>query len=297
MLDVGRDDSLTLSDGRTLEYWDGGDPDGLPVVMHPGTPATRILGRWGHRPAVDAGVRLVSLNRPGYGGSTPVASAPSLLQTGRDTAYLAAQLGFNEYAALGISGGGPFAMATAVADPEAVRTLALVGPVGPWRILEERPPDDPEDHAYREYLAQLDDGDVVAARAGLQSLAEDEMSALRDLESDALVDAILGEPGSPLATNPEYRGLWVENMAVVLDCLDGYLFDNLAWGAIWDADPRNVVAPTAIWDGEGDGARYGKWYADQIEGSELVIFAGEGHLDVCDAHWPEVLATLLRMWK
>lgn len=226
-----------------------------------------------------------------------VATAPSLLATGRDTADVAAHLGFDEYAALGISGGGPFAMATAVAVPDVVRALALVGPVGPWRVLEARPPDDPEDRAYREYLAQLDDGNLVGARAGLQSLADDEMSGLRDLDKEALVDAILGEPGSPLANNPEYRELWVENMGVVLAGLDGYVFDNLAWGAIWDADPPDVVVPTAVWDGEGEGARYGKWYADQIAGSELVIFAGQGHLDVCDLHWPEVLATLLRIWK
>ena len=83
----------------------------------------------------------------------------------------------------------------------------------------------------------------------------------------------------------------------MLDRLDGYVFDNLAWGAIWDVAPSDVVAPTAVWDGDGDGARYGKWYADEIAGSELVIFPGEGHLDVCDLHWPEVLATLLRIWK
>ena len=59
-------------------------------------------------------MRLVALNRPGYGGSTPSA-APSLLATGRDTAALADVLGLQDYAVLGISGGGPFALATGVA--------------------------------------------------------------------------------------------------------------------------------------------------------------------------------------
>jgi hypothetical protein len=119
------------------------------------------------------------------------------------------------------------------------------------------------------------------------------------LDDDARVDAMLAEPDSPvspLTRDDEYRARWVANMALVLDRLDGYVFDNLAWGGIWDVDPSDVVAPTVVWDGEGAGGLHGRWYAESIAGSELVIFPGEGHLDVCDSHWPEVVAGLLRVW-
>ncbi len=293
MQDAGNDASWMLPDGRTVEYWDGGDPAGRAVVLHPGTPATRLLGRWGHEPAVAAGVRLVSLNRPGYGGSSPISTRPSLRAIGEDTAALATHLGFEDYAVLGISGGGPFALATAVADPDRVRALAVVGPVGPWRLLDEPTEGDRED---RELLAQLDDGDVAGARAGLLAAAEREMEALRPLDDRARVDATLGEPQSPLAHDDGYRALWAANMAVVLDDLNGYVFDNLAWGATWDVDPHDVVVPTAVWDADGQGGRHGRWYGEQIARAELTIYAGEGHLDVCDGHWPEVLATVLRIW-
>jgi pimeloyl-ACP methyl ester carboxylesterase len=293
MLDVGRDASHVLPDGRTLEYWAGGDPTGRPVVFHPGTPASRLLGRWGHEPAVAAGIRLVSLNRPGYGGSTPITTRPSLLAMGADTAELATHLGFDQYAVLGISGGGPFALATAIADPSRARALAVVGPVGPWAVLDE--PTD-EDRADREFLAQLDDGDVAGAFAGLHAAAEREMAPLRILDDDARVDAILDEAQSPLVRDDEYRALWAANMAVVLNDLNGYVFDNLAWGGTWDADPRDVAVPTAVWDADGQGGRHGQWYAEQIPAAELTIYADEGHLDVCDGHWPEVLTTVLRLW-
>ena len=289
----GRDASWVMPDGRTIEYWDGGDPAGRAAILHPGTPASRLLGRRGHEPAVAAGVRLVSVNRPGYGGSTPVSTAPSLLATGQDTAALAAYLGLQEYAVLGISGGGPFAMATAVADPHSVRALAVVGGVGPWRLLDEPTAQDRED---REILAKLDAGDVTGAFADMRSAAERELVDLRPLSDEARVDAMLEEPSSPLAHDPEYRALWAANIAVVLDGPDGFVFDNLAWGATWDVDPHDVVSPTVLWDAEGEGARHGRWYADAIAGSELVIFPGEGHVDVCDSHWPEVLSTLLRVW-
>jgi hypothetical protein len=122
------------------------------------------------------------------------------------------------------------------------------------------------------------------------------MSVLRPLDDDARVDAILDDPASPLFHDDAYRALWAENMAVVLDGLDGYVFDNLAWGGTWDVDPHDVNAPTVVWDGEGEGARGGRWYAEEIAGSERVIFPGEGHLDVCDSHWQEVLRTLLSIW-
>jgi pimeloyl-ACP methyl ester carboxylesterase len=291
----GRDSSRVLSDGRTLEYWEGGDREGRPVLVHQGTPATRILGRWGDEAAVAAGVRLVCLNRPGYGGST-TSRVPSLLSTGRDTAELAEHLELAEYAVMGISGGGPFAVATAVADPGRVRALAVVAGVGPWRDL------DPattyvED---RKHLALLDAGDLDAAWAGIRRSVDEELAEWRGLDPEALVDAILAEPDcapSPLASNDGYRALWAVNMPVIMDGPDGYVFDNLCWGGVWDVDASAVVAPTVVWDADGPGARHGAWYADQIAGSELVICAGESHVDVCDGHWPQVLGGLLRVWS
>jgi pimeloyl-ACP methyl ester carboxylesterase len=59
-------------DGRTLAVEDAGDRGGRPVMVHVGTPGGRRL--YGRRPLADAErrqVRLISYDRPGYGGSTP----------------------------------------------------------------------------------------------------------------------------------------------------------------------------------------------------------------------------------
>jgi pimeloyl-ACP methyl ester carboxylesterase len=291
----GIDAVCDVSDGRVIEYWDGGDPEGRPVLFHPGTPASRLLGRWGHEPARAAGVRLISVSRPGYGGSTPV-RAPGLVATGRDTAALARSLGLDDYAVLGISGGAPFAMATAIVDVDAVRVLALVAGIGPWRLLD--PPE--EAQAKREQLGLLDAGDLPAAAAGLRRLAEAELGDLRAMDDEARVDAFLdegpGTPPSPLANDAGYRALWAANISVVLNGLDGYLHDDLAFGAAWDADPADVATPTLVWDADGSGGVYGRWYAERITGSVLTTYPGEGHLDVCDSHWPALLAAVLRTW-
>jgi pimeloyl-ACP methyl ester carboxylesterase len=293
----GNDASLVLPDGRTLEYWDGGAPGGRAMIMHPGTPETRVMGRWGHDAAASAGVRLVSVNRPGYGGSTATTTA-SLLATGRDTAAVAAHLGVDQYAVFGLSGGGPFALATAVADPGHVGALGVVGGIGPWRLLDGSSKD-PEGSTC---LALLDAGDVAGAWDCMRRDVEGGYGGFAALDDAARVDAIMADigDGSTLVHDPAYRALWADNLRVVLDSLEGDVFDNLAWGATWDVDPHDVAAPTLLWYGESDRhcpPAHGQWYADRIASAELVIRPGEVHLDVIDAHWPEVLAGLLRIWE
>ena len=294
----GCDAGCVLLDGRTFEYLDGGDPEGRGVIFHPGTPVTRLLGHWGHEAAVAAGVRLVSVSRPGYGGSTP-STTPSLLGTGRDTAALAAALGLEQYAVLGTSGGAPFAVATAVADPRRVRAVGLVAGMGPWRLLDEPSDEYSEDLGY---LALLDDGDIAAAWAGMYQSVKQEMASLATLDDDARVDAIFADNDSAdgaLAHDVRYRTLWAANLALVIDRPDGYALDNLAWGGAWDVNPTDVAVPTMLWYGDADReipASYGRWYHECIDGSQLVMIPDEAHLDVIDGHWPEILAGLLHTW-
>jgi pimeloyl-ACP methyl ester carboxylesterase len=294
MTEPGQDGSFDLAEGRVLEYWAGGDPTGRPVLFHPGTPVTRLLGHWGHDAAVAAGVRLVSINRPGYGGSTSITNvAGGLLSVGRDTAALATHLGLDAYAVFGSSGGGPFAVATAVAAPGAVRALGVVGGVGPWRLL-----DDPSANAQdRECLAQLDAGDAAAAWECLARTVEDERSRLTPWQ---FVEAAFAGDASSLTRDRAYREIWAENVRDVQDHPDGYIFDNVAWGGAWDVDPRDVVAETLLFYGTVDAHCsadvHGQWYAERIAGSQLVVVPSLGHIDVIDAHWPDVLAGLLRIW-
>jgi pimeloyl-ACP methyl ester carboxylesterase len=287
-----------LPDGRVIEYWEGGDQAGRPMIMHPGTPETRLMGKWGHDAAVAAGVRLMAVNRPGYGGSTSVVE-PSLLGPGRDTAAMAAQLRLDEYAVFGLSGGGPFAVATVVADPDHVRALGVVGGIGPWRLIDDDLSRDPEG---AKCLELHDAGDVAGAWDCMRRDVDRAYGGFVALGDSARVDSFLAgiADGSRLMQDEDYRTLWAENLRVVFDNGDGSAFDNLAWGASWDVDPRDVAVPTVLWYGESDKPcplAHGRWYADRIVGSELNILPGAGHLDVIDGHWADVLTGLLAIWE
>ena len=56
---------VETADGRSLELHEAGDPGGLPVIVHHGTPGSGILyDRW-----TTPGIRLIGYDRAGYGGS------------------------------------------------------------------------------------------------------------------------------------------------------------------------------------------------------------------------------------
>jgi pimeloyl-ACP methyl ester carboxylesterase len=294
-MSYGDEANLTLPDGRAIDYFDGGDPAGRPIFFQPGSPNTRIMGKLWHPAAQTAGVRLISVSRPGYGGSTTIADRPTLSVVGRDLAALATLLGLDEYAVIGSSGGGPYAVAAAALDPQRVRALGVVAGAGPWRELAD-PSWEPEERAC---LARLDEGDLAGARADMRHLVENVWQAdLRKLDGDARLNAWLGD--DPLAGDEAYRAIMADAMRAVLEGTEGAVFDGLCIGAGWDIDLRAIQAPTRLWYGGADEAcpvTYGHWYAERIANAQLVVFPDDDHLAVADSHRPEVLAALLKAWQ
>ncbi len=122
--------TMSLADGRILGYGEYGAPDGAPVLGFHGTPGSRLMFRIAHRPALEAGVRLIAPDRPGFGVSSPHPGR-SLASCAFDMAEFADRLGLSRFAVAGVSGGGPYAAACAAFLRERISALALVSPVGP----------------------------------------------------------------------------------------------------------------------------------------------------------------------
>ena len=105
------DATVTLADGRTLAYCEWGNSSGHPVVLMHGAPGSRLLCPDEDATAA-AGVRLLTVDRPGYGGSDPRPD-PTLLGWADDVQALADQLGLERSAVVGFSAGGGSALACA----------------------------------------------------------------------------------------------------------------------------------------------------------------------------------------
>ncbi|WP_238013410.1 alpha/beta hydrolase [Dactylosporangium sp. AC04546] len=100
------------------------------MFLH-GTPGSRLS-----RPDDDAlgGVRLITLDRPGYGLSTPV-RRPSLLGVAGDVAALTGSLGIERFGVAGFSGGAPYALACGARFPQRLTGVIVAGGTGPAREL------------------------------------------------------------------------------------------------------------------------------------------------------------------
>jgi pimeloyl-ACP methyl ester carboxylesterase len=294
MTPPGRTASVTLADGRVVEYWTGGAPDGRAVVFQPGTPSSRLQARHAHAGAVAAGVLLVSVNRPGYGGSSP--APPGLAPVGHDVVALADALGLGRFAVVGVSGGGPPALAVAAVAPDRVTSVGVLAGIGPWPEID---PVTDANAAERRWLRRARAGDLAGAVAGFREDAEAAFDAMLARDDAGMVEEFLrGVPGDEADLfTPESLDVWAADLREALTTYDGFIRDNLSWGGAWDVDVRRVSVPTHLWYGELDRVvpvSHGRWLADRIPGADLVVLAGQGHGRTTFGHWNEVFRILAR---
>ncbi|WP_323096938.1 alpha/beta hydrolase [Intrasporangium sp. YIM S08009] len=260
---------LVLADGRRVDTWEGGDPSGRPVLHCHGTPGGRLQAALGDGAARRVGVRLVAASRPGYGGTTDTAT--TLTSVARDTVEVADLLGLEDIAVLGVSGGGPYALAVAAVAPDRVVAVGVVAGVGP--------------------LAELE-------RASVDAEVAEHVRAGRVEDAVTRQDHLVGDGhGHRLGTfvAPELLEPWTPTGRPGVPAYRGAARDALAVGPGWDLDLAAVRAPVHLWYGDRDRAvplAHGRWLHEHLPTSRLVVREGAGHLGTLVPHWAEVLATL-----
>ncbi|HEY8653474.1 MAG TPA: alpha/beta hydrolase [Dermatophilaceae bacterium] len=285
--------TINLPDGRPLRVLACGDLGGVPVLYFHGTPSSRLLAVSGHDAAVRQGVRLIAANRPGYGAAPDAPT--SLLSVAKDMLALADALELNRFAVLGVSGGGPYALACGALAPERVVAVGVAAGIGPWRLVDP-PGTNPED---RVALRLADAGDVEGALAAFKRLATQEYASMLRLDDDTMMDEFTRPvPEKERAVfTPHMRHLWAADMREALMSYDGYARDNLAWGGDWDLDLAALESPTWLWYGDEDRlvpADHGRWLHQRIASSTLVIRPGCGHGRAVFPFWDDMLTTLRR---
>lgn len=116
--------TYTLPDGRQLGYAEYGDANGKPLLYFHGFPSSRIEAKPMHDYASRHGIRVISLERPGWGLSSPKPQR-TMLDWSADVKDFATGMKLDRFTILGTSGGGPFAVACAYGLPR--NMLANVG--------------------------------------------------------------------------------------------------------------------------------------------------------------------------
>jgi pimeloyl-ACP methyl ester carboxylesterase len=126
---VGRDERITLPDGRRVLVRHYGRDGGHPLVMLHGLPGSRLMFSALHGAALERGIHVVAPDRWAYGESD-APPVPRLADYAHDIGTLMTTLGVDRFAVAGVSGGGPYTAAIACGLADRVTAAGFISPVG-----------------------------------------------------------------------------------------------------------------------------------------------------------------------
>jgi pimeloyl-ACP methyl ester carboxylesterase len=274
------DDLVPLPDGRQAQIWYGGAADGPAVLFCHGCPDTRWAARTGERAAREVGVRLLCVNRPGYGRSD--AHPSTMTSVADDAVAVADTLGIDDFGVLGMSVGGAYAAALAARHADRVPVLGLV--------------------ATPAMTSTTDDSETVeAAMTRHRPGFEEYVAGIAPEDPDDRAVAARFLAGLPAPDAALLRARTVEDVtASVREALanhDGYLRDAALLFRDWGYRVEDVTASSHLWYGADDDRNppaVGAWWAERLTDSRVVVRPGSTHLATLLDHWPDVLGTLTR---
>ena len=265
-----------LSDGRTLLVRAYGDPDGAPCLYIPGTPASGLAGALYDDAARAAGVRLLSVDKPGYGRST-YERGRTLMGFAADLEHLADGLGLVRFAVIGESGGGPHALAVAHSLAHRITLAVVIAGMGraedPTVLAEMKP-------ANRRL--------VSLARRGPWAVRLPMALTRRALRSPhgrkRLIAATLAAAGPGDARALHDMAAVHDVTAVAHDALRrssrGAAQELALLARPWGFEPSDIRCPVELWHGSEDvnvPAAVAEGLARQVPGAVARVLTGEGH--------------------
>lgn len=266
-----RERDIELADGRTLHaYITGRRRSGrLPIIWHHGTPNTGAPPEPLMRAAKKAGLRWVSFDRPGYGGSSRH-EGRTVGSIAADVEQLADALELERFAVFGHSGGGPHALACAASMPDRVAAVAISGGLAPLALADGDAGLDRE--RWFEGMGPVGSASLGAALDG---------AGAKRAHEDAAAEGIDFTSRDWAALAGEWGWLGTVAAAGVATGLDGLIDDDLAYVAPWGVDLKRITAPTLLAHGVNDRVvpiAHARWLADALPTATLWEVPGEGHI-------------------
>ncbi|MDX1872333.1 alpha/beta hydrolase [Mycolicibacterium sp. 120266] len=286
--------NIAVSADRQIGFAEFGDPQGRAVFWLHGTPgARRQIPAEARAYAELERIRLIGLDRPGIGSSTPH-QYPNVLAFAQDLRVIADTLGIDNFAVVGLSGGGPYTLATAAAMPDRVVAAGVLGGVAPYVG-----PD-----AIGSGLMDL--GSWVApvlevAGTPIRLMAATLIRVLGPVASPALdLYARLSPEGDRrLLSRPEFKAMFLD------DLLNGSrkqlaapFADVVVFVRDWGFRLDEVKVPVHWWHGDKDHIvpfDHGRHAVNLLPDATMTVLSGESHLGGL-GRAEEILRTMVQSW-
>jgi len=269
--------SIRLKCGRSIGTSEHGDPKGSLLLWFHGTPGSRTWAPPDPEATRAAGVRIVVLERPGFGASD-FQPDRRVLDWPSDVAHVADALGAERFAIAGVSGAGPYLAACAYALPERVRAVGMIGVVAPL--------------------------EAPGVRAGMTLRRRALFRAARHAPRGAMLLRALGPEriyrmmtsDAPPCDRRVIEATWIAKVAMTREAMRagprGYAWDLALATRPWGFPLEAIRVPVYIWHGERDvttPVAMGRYLAAAIPGARARFLPDQGHF-LSGAIWPELLA-------
>ena len=262
---------LKLADGRRLGFARFGSTSALPVFYFHGWPGSRLEAGFFEIP----GVQLIGVDRPGYGLSEPHAKR-RLADWPRDIEQLADHLGFDKFAVVGMSGGGPYAAACAHFLKPRIVKVAIIAGLGP--------PDAPGMGASRVGFL-LDVGQRPMTSAVLMNVMR---SLIRNPAAEKQfyrIRARIPRASRDIeALTPDFMQMLLSSFREGLrNSAKGSTSDARVYGEPWPFTLADIRVPVSVWHGTEDAqvpVSIGRHYAKFIPTARGHFPEGEGHVSI-----------------
>jgi len=285
--------SVAVRDGRRLSFAEFGAPRGRAIVWMHGTPgARRQIPVEARAYAAEHDLRIIGIDRPGIGSSTPHLYADVLDWVG-DLELLADALGVETMRIIGLSGGGPYALAAGAALPDRVHGVGVLGGVAPAKgpdairggLLELAP-----------YAAPV----LSLTRVPLGYLLAGTIRLIRPLAGPAIdaYAALQPRGDKELLARPEFRAMFLDDLLIGARFHVGApLADIILFTRPWGFEAADVKVPVRWWHGDNDHIiphAHGVHLAQRLPDCRFETIPGESHLGGMGLA-TEVLAALMEL--
>lgn len=286
--------TIRVRGGRKLSFAEFGPVRGRPFVWLHGTPgARRQIPEAARVAAADLDIRILGIDRPGVGLSTPHLY-DSILDFTADLEIVLDQLGLERVAMIGLSGGGPYALAAGHAFPGRVAAVGVLGGVAPAAG------DDAVPGGLVGFLSRF--GPLLPPfRIPLSLALSTGVRILRPAASPAfdLYARFSPEGDRRVFARPEVKAMFLDDLlGNSRRGLEAPVDDLILFTRPWGFSLSAVRVPVWWWHGDADHIvplAHAHHAVPRIPGAGLTIRPGESHLGgFAAAH--DVLAKLLELW-